>query len=317
MGRQAAWAGAGKVAPVPASSDLAADARWAALVAVVACPACAAALRLEEQAAVCAGCGATYAFSGDTLDLAGTAGAPAERERYRQPPPALPPMPARRLVLRQYVRGHTLRRCLMHAELASRPPLSGTVLDLGAGEDPTYRGLLPLAEGAQVLTVDLFPGPEVAVTADFARSLPLRSGSVEAVLALNLLEHLYQPQVLLRETARVLRPGGALLLYVPFLSLLHGWPLDYFRYTEHALGRMLEEAGFAEVSISPHGGVASLLQSVWDSAAKAALPLRLALLPGTWLALSLDSLAERLTRSRLRRRAVLGYFVEARTAPGG
>jgi len=301
---------------MPDHPDPAVGARRAALEGIAACTACAAPLRVDDQAATCAACGATYAFREGTLDLAGTADTARERERYRQPPADLPPMPARGLVLREYLRGHTLRRCLMHAELASRAAFHGTVLDLGAGEEPTYRGCLPLAEGAQLLPVDLFPGPAVAATADFSGPLPFRSASAEAVLALNLLEHLYEPQLLLRETARVLRPGGVLWLYVPFLSLLHGWPLDFFRYTEHALSRMLAEAGFREVCISPHGGVASLLHSTWDSVAKASLLPRLALLPGAWLALTLDGLAERVTRSRLRRRAVLGYFVEA-WAPGG
>jgi SAM-dependent methyltransferase len=44
----------------------------------------------------------------------------------------------------------------------------------------------------------------------------LPDGSVDAVICHHALEHVYQPAAVLQETRRVLRPGGVLLLFVPF-----------------------------------------------------------------------------------------------------
>ncbi|MDG9715593.1 class I SAM-dependent methyltransferase [Streptomyces sp. DH24] len=101
------------------------------------------------------------------------------------------------------------------------------VLDAGCG---TGRALTPLraAVGPSGLVVgaDLTPAMlEAAVRAGRDRegrllladvaSLPLRSGSLDAVFAAGLIAHLPQPEENLRELARVVRPGGRLALFHP------------------------------------------------------------------------------------------------------
>lgn len=82
------------------------------------------------------------------------------------------------------------------------------------------------------------------VFADASR-LPLHDSSVDTVLLLEVLEHLRHPAHSLSEIARVLRPGGELLLTLPFLYPVHDAPHDYQRYTCHGLVREMQAAGFA------------------------------------------------------------------------
>ena len=51
------------------------------------------------------------------------------------------------------------------------------------------------------------------------------------------------PEAAVREMARVLRPGGRLLLTVPFSQPLHELPSDYWRFTPSALRLLAEESG--------------------------------------------------------------------------
>jgi SAM-dependent methyltransferase len=69
--------------------------------------------------------------------------------------------------------------------------------------------------------------------------LAFRDHSVDLVICMNVIEHVYDPECLLEETHRLLRRGGCLFLVTPFLFPLHDIPYDFFRYTEYSLKRLL------------------------------------------------------------------------------
>lgn len=79
-----------------------------------------------------------------------------------------------------------------------------------------------------------------------AQALPFKSSSVETVLLFEVLEHLPDPARALRESHRVLKDGGHLLLSVPFLHPIHDSPFDFRRFTKHGLELELSQAGFDE-----------------------------------------------------------------------
>ncbi len=124
--------------------------------------------------------------------------------------------------------------------------LRGTILDIGAA-DRWVAQYLPASTHYIALDYpstgrDLYAArPDVF--ADGAR-LPFADESIHHVICLEVLEHVRWPDQLLAEVARVLKPGGQLLLSMPFLYPLHDAPHDYQRYTEHGLARSLTNAGF-------------------------------------------------------------------------
>ena len=77
---------------------------------------------------------------------------------------------------------------------------------------------------------------------------------MDSILLTEVLEHCPDPECVLRETARVLKPGGFMFLTVPFIWPIHTVPNDEFRYTPFALRRMLEQAGFQNPVIEATGG---------------------------------------------------------------
>ncbi|MCB9814266.1 class I SAM-dependent methyltransferase [Candidatus Nomurabacteria bacterium] len=65
-------------------------------------------------------------------------------------------------------------------------------------------------------------------------SLPFGDSSKEAIVCLAVLEHVENPIKAMSEMHRTLRPGGKLLIYVPFLYYYHahkGYYGDYWRFT--------------------------------------------------------------------------------------
>ncbi len=152
-----------------------------------------------------------------------------------------------------------------------RTLVHGTVLDVGCGARPHESRFV--REATRYVGIDLPRGGELrADVVGDAMALPIRSRCADTVLATELLEHLPRPADFLAEAARVLRPGGVLILSTPFLEPLHEEPRDFFRFTSHGLRVLLVENGFEVRSIERKGGwwsvvVASFVnQALYDLA---------------------------------------------------
>lgn len=144
--------------------------------------------------------------------------------------------------------------------LAARLPDGARVLDAGAGE-----GQYSAHFRRQRYTgVDLGIGDAgwnyqgLDALADLC-ALPFASGTFDAALNIVTLEHLRQPGRAIQEMARVLKPGGALLLVAPLEWEVHQAPHDYYRYTRHGLDYLLREAGLEVQEMTAAGGLFRLL----------------------------------------------------------
>ena len=153
---------------------------------------------------------------------------------------------------------HHVRVSILKAVQDALPLFHGTILDVGCGEMP-YRDLLLEAPSRATRYIGL----DLAGTA-YSRYqpdvfwngavIPLRDASVESALATEVLEHCPEPLRTLSEIHRVLKPGGVLLITVPFLRPLHDPPYDEYRYTPFSLERLLREAGFEVRGLRAFGG---------------------------------------------------------------
>jgi len=87
---------------------------------------------------------------------------------------------------------------------------------------------------------------------------PVDNASVDVVLTTETLEHVLEPATFLAEARRVLRPGGHIVLTVPFSARWHFVPHDYWRFTPSGLRRLLESAGFTDVVVNARGNAATV-----------------------------------------------------------
>lgn len=101
--------------------------------------------------------------------------------------------------------------------------------------------------------------PGVDFIADVGDMTGVKSARYDTVLCTEVMEHLPRPERLLREVDRVLKPGGHLILTVPYLCRLHEEPFDFYRYTRYGLQHLLEGEGLRVLEITPTGSVLSFL----------------------------------------------------------
>src|SRR5688572_6593412 len=95
------------------------------------------------------------------------------------------------------------------AAMASEP--GGVLLDIGSGS-----GSWPWRGRFRHIRMDIEARGPLEMLGD-GHALPVRNGSADIVLMLEVLEHVRDPAAVLREVHRVLKPGGRLVFTVPFL----------------------------------------------------------------------------------------------------
>jgi ubiquinone/menaquinone biosynthesis C-methylase UbiE len=155
--------------------------------------------------------------------------------------------------------------------IARLGPLSGKrVLEVGAGSGRD--GIMLSRIGAEVVSLDyslvslrliktqLGEGSSLSVCCGDAFALPFPDGAFDVVFHQGLLEHFRNPDDLITEHARVLKPGGLMLVDVPqryhyYTALKHlliacrcwfaGWEREY---SVGELERMLRKHSFSIVS---------------------------------------------------------------------
>jgi SAM-dependent methyltransferase len=191
----------------------------------------------------------------------------------------------------------------------------GDALDLGCGKVPFYGTYRPSISSATCVDWGESAHGSIHVDHffDLSKTIPLASASFDTIISSDVIEHLPDPRLAFQEMARLLRPGGRLILNTPFLYMLHEVPHDYFRLTRFSLSRLAQEAGLEVIELQELGGI---IETWGNLTAKASHPLPLI---GPLLSRSVQGLALAVARSRIGARInrksdgrfPLGYFLVA------
>lgn len=129
----------------------------------------------------------------------------------------------------------------------------GSLLDLGCGNKPYKEWYAPLT--TESTGCDVTQSTEQLVdTICLASALPYNDSSFDTIFSTQVLEHVYDHHSMIKEAYRVLKPGGNIILTVPFTWELHEEPYDFFRISKHGLKELFEEPGFEISYIKANGG---------------------------------------------------------------
>ncbi len=148
------------------------------------------------------------------------------------------------------LQGHYIRGQLM--DFAATIGRRNHVMDVGSSKFAPYRDLF---DHEVYISIDRFEHADILGDAG---ALPIVSEQADLVLCTEVLEHLPDPLSALVEMGRVLIPGGFLVLTVPLIWGEHDY-VDYQRWTESGLRRILETAGFEIQIIKRRGGIFTML----------------------------------------------------------
>ncbi len=147
---------------------------------------------------------------------------------------------------------HVARRELAAQALDGAVPVGSVAVDAGCGIGTMLPVLRSLGAGTVVGVEPSEDACRIAsarspVVCSVAERLPLADGSVSTLVSMDVVEHLNDDAAGLREYARVLAPGGTVMLQVPayrWLWSAHDELVDHKRrYTARQLGAVVRGAG--------------------------------------------------------------------------
>jgi SAM-dependent methyltransferase len=229
------------------------DDRRARLLANLVCPECRGELARNATRLRCGACGVEAEIGGRAVVFLD--GRPSEAEAVASSDP----------LLRTKERLKTAFPRLYSWLIGAISPVysSGVCQPLLGEVDPATDFVLDFGSGthrfhSDIINVDLAPYREVDLVTS-GGSLPLRDGCADAILSIAVLEHVANPQRTVADLARVLKPGGRVQVFVPFMQGIHAAPDDYQRWTPHGLEVLF--GAFTDLHVTVAGGPTSAL--VW------------------------------------------------------
>lgn len=154
-------------------------------------------------------------------------------------------------------------------------PRDSTVLEVGCGDASFTRYLTEFSTDVTALDISASQiaenarrFPDIAfVQHDLAEPLPFTDESFDVIWCSEVLEHLFNPGFALREMARVMTPGGQLLVTVPYHGCFKDVLIALFKWDEHftpgnphirfftrrTIEQLAREAGFVDVKTDTCG----------------------------------------------------------------
>lgn len=153
-----------------------------------------------------------------------------------------------------------LKQGLTKSLVRAKKYAKGRLLDVGCGDKPYERLFSDVVSEhvgidlEQEVSANKLP-KKADIYHDISKGLPFENETFDTVLCTEVLEHIPEPDNLIREVNRILKKGGFLILSAPLVWGLHEEPRDYYRYTKYGLKYLAEKNGLEVIYIEKRGGI--------------------------------------------------------------
>jgi len=132
-----------------------------------------------------------------------------------------------------------------------REKLVGPFLEIGSRDYGSTQDLRSLFPDKEYVGVDLSEGDGVDVALDLTQPFDVVDGVLGSrrfgtIFSLSVMEHCDNPFLMAENMTRLLKPGGKVVLSVPFAWKFHGYPSDYWRFTAEGVKKLFPQLDWAD-----------------------------------------------------------------------
>jgi len=159
-----------------------------------------------------------------------------------------------------------IRRGLHKGVISNKGYLKGRLLDFGCGSKP-YKNFFDVQEyiGLDIEeSGHLYKYEGVDVYYD-GKEIPFQDGHFDSIFSSEVFEHIFNLEEILTELHRVLKPGGYMLVTLPFVWEEHEIPYDFARYTSFGIEYLLKKNGFEIIVIHKTTNYVETVFQMWNS----------------------------------------------------
>ena len=130
------------------------------------------------------------------------------------------------------------------------PTMTGKLLDVGCGNSP-FKFLVNQQKceyvGIDIAGADNFDYKNAGIITFDGENIPFENNSFENILCTEVIEHIPNPEKIIAEMYRVLKPNGTAIITLPWSARVHFAPYDFCRYTPYKLSKLFEVFKSAEI----------------------------------------------------------------------
>lgn len=137
-------------------------------------------------------------------------------------------------------------------------PDSSKIIDIG-GYQNKQRGFFSINKyNIDVKTANIDNNTNPDILCD-ATNIPVADNTFDGAVITEVLEHVSNPEKMLEEARRIIKPGGQVLITVPFLYPQHADPYDYGRYTESYWRQLADRLKFEIAKLEYQGNIYAVI----------------------------------------------------------
>ena len=144
---------------------------------------------------------------------------------------------------KQIMSGKSYMRATHNLFLKKKLRINNLTGDLGSGGKNDYNKFI-FKNLNLVKSFDFYKSNNSTIKINLEKNFNLKKYKLKNIIIFNVLEHIFEKEILLKSISKSLNKNGKLEIFVPFMYKYHGDPNDYYRFTHSYLKKFLEKNGF-------------------------------------------------------------------------
>ena len=137
---------------------------------------------------------------------------------------------------------------IFQLEIFKKFKFEGEIIEFGASEMVNKKLFNSISKNCRITYSNINPSNKEYLNIDLQKKISLEI-KYDCIVIFNVLEHLLDPNLALRNLSTICKKNGIIIGSTPFLFRVHGAPKDYSRFTKDHLIELLKSNNFKNIEI--------------------------------------------------------------------